>query len=445
MTIITRFAPSPTGRLHVGNIRTALICYMFAKSNNGKFMLRIDDTDKERSKKEYVNFIEEDLKWLGLDWDIQSFQSSRIEKYNEIKNQLIESGFLYDCYESVEEIEMKRKLLLSRGMPPIYDRAALKLTANDKERLRNEGRKPYWRFKLDTSKLIKWDDQIKGSISFESKHLSDPVLIRADGTMTYMLPSTIDDIDFAITNIIRGEDHISNTAIQIHLFDSLGSKIPNFAHHSLMKTKDGKISKREGGFDINSLRENVIHPMAINSLMINIGTSDSVKYYSSNDEILKSFDLKKLSKGSVIYDFSDLERLNSKVTHNMTYSEVNQYKDLKKIDENFWYSVRLNISNINEVNEWWKICREEVEPIIEKEDIEYIKIASSLLPKLPWNESTWNEWVKKIKENSDRKGKNLFMPLRKALTSREDGPNLQQILLLIGEEKSRARLEGKTA
>ncbi len=440
MSVITRFAPSPTGLLHIGNIRTALICYLFAKHNNGKFMLRLDDTDIERSTTAFADSILEDLKWVGINWDIFAKQSERLTRYKEIVEQLIKIGRLYPCYETAEEIEIKRKMLLNRGKPPIYDRAALKLTKDEIEQLDKSGKEKHWRFKLNDNEVIKWHDLIKGEISFKSENLSDPVLIRANGSPTYMLPSVIDDIDYNITNVIRGEDHVSNTAVQIQIFAALGAKIPEFAHHSLMKTTEGKISKRKGGYSICTMREEHIEPMAICSLMSKLGSSEPVVAVTDMQKLGQEFNLKSFGKAAAIYDHEDLKKLNSKIIHSFTYAEIKHREELKNITEDFWAAVKDNINQLNEIQTWYKICKENITPIMD--DLEYTKQAALLLPNEPWDYNTWNLWIDAIKAKTNRKGKELFMPLRKALTAEEHGPELKFILPLIGRDRALSRLNG---
>lgn len=444
MSVITRFAPSPTGLLHIGNIRTALACYLFAKKQGGKFMLRLDDTDIERSTENFANSIQTDLKWMGLSWDIFSKQSERMARYEQIKKQLLESGRLYPCYETPEEIEIKRKMQLSRGKPPIYDRAALQLTDSQRAELDAKGTPKHWRFKLDETKTIQWNDLIKGEISFKAQHLSDPVLIRASGAPTYMLPSVIDDMDFNITHILRGEDHVSNTAIQIQIFEALDAKIPQFGHHSLMKTKEGKISKRTGGFDIGYLRDQEhIESLAIASLMSRLGTSEPVEPRTSLEELIKHFELKSFTKTAAIYDFEELDKLNSKVLRILPYDAVKDRKEMVGVDEEFWISVRSNLTRLNDIRIWHSVCKELLTPVIE--DQSFTAQASTLLPTGTWDETTWDQWLNAIKSKTDRKGKELFMPLRKALTALDSGPELKHVLPLIGYEKAMSRLNGKAA
>lgn len=406
-------------------------------------MLRFDDTDVERSKEEFAEQIQQDLTWLGLPWDQMARQSQRMARYEEVKNQLEKAGRLYPCYETEEELEVKRKMLISRGKPPIYDRAALKLTDEQKAEFEAKGIKPHWRFKMKESEVIEWEDEVKGYVKFEAKNLSDPVVIRANGCPTYLLPSAIDDVDFNITHIVRGEDHVTNTAIQIQIFEAIGGKAPKFAHHSLIKSKEGKISKRLGGFDIKSLREEGIEPLAITSFLARLGTSEPIEPRVNMQEIIDNFAISSMSKSSAIYDFAELERINQKIVHMMTYDMVKDRDFMKGIDADFWESVKLNLSKAKDVRDWWKICNEVITPLAD--DVEFTKVASGLLPDGKWDENTWNVWINAVKEKTGRKGRDLFMPIRKALTAQEHGPELYQLLPLIGNEKAHARLNGKAA
>lgn len=401
-------------------------------------MLRLDDTDVERSTEEFAQAIQEDLKWLGLEWDILARQSERMARYEDIKMKLATDGRLYPCYETAGELDIKRKMQLKRGMPPIYDRAALTLSIAQRKQYEAEGRTPHWRFKMDESGVIEWDDLVKGHIKFEAHHLGDPILIRENGAPTYMLPSAIDDMDFNISHVVRGEDHVTNTAIQIQLFRAIGNHMPKFAHHSLMKGKEGKISKREGGFDIRSLRENGVEAMAINSFLARLGTSEPAVPEAHLEALINGFSLDKFSKTSAIYEFAELERMNSKVLHLMPYSEVKNRFEMKNVDEKFWLAVRPNLTKLSEIQEWWEICHGNIKPIVE--DAQFLKDAAGLLPEGVWDETTWSQWIEKIKKITPRKGKELFMPLRKALTARETGPELKYVLPLIGREKVLARL-----
>ncbi len=443
MEYITRFAPSPTGLLHIGNARTALICYLFTKAHNGKFMLRLDDTDIERSKDEFSDAIQEDLEWLGLDWDIFSRQSDRMARYNEIKEKLYKDGRLYPCYETAQELDIKRKMQLNRGLPPIYDRTSLKLNEAQIKQYESEGRKPHWRFKMDESKTIEWEDLIKGNIKFEARNLGDPILIRESGAPTYLLPSAIDDMDYKISHIVRGEDHVTNTAIQIQIFEALGSHIPVFAHQSLIRGKEGKISKREGGFDIRALREQGIEAMTINSFLARLGTSEPIEAFTNIKQIISGFDIKKCSTSSAIYDFNEIDRLNAKVLHITNYADVKTRPEIQGVNEEFYLSVRPNLTNLQQIKDWWDICNNKITPIVE--DMELLNLAISVLPEGKWDEHTWSIWIDGVKKLTNKKGKELFMPIRKAITARETGPELKNVLPLIGREKVLQRLQGKIA
>lgn len=438
--IITRFAPSPTGMLHVGNARTALVNWLYARKHNGKFILRIDDTDLARSKDEYKKAILEDLSWLGLTWDEIFSQSQRYEIYNQVKESLIKDGRLYECFETQEELETKRKLQLSSGRPPIYDRASLKLSKEQKERYISQGRKPHYRFMLKDER-ISWHDLIKGEVNFESQNLSDPILIREDGSMTYMLCSTIDDIDFKISHVIRGEDHITNTALQIQIFAALKATSPSFGHLALITSKEEKISKRIGGFDLAALRNEFnIEPMAINSLLSCLGSSISVTACKLMQEILNNFDISKYSRNPANYSFDDLERLNHKILSITEFAEIKNNIDDElnnKITEDFWLAIRGNIKNISEVKLWWQIVHF---PAKVNVDENFKKVAQEMLPKGEMNKDSWSIWTSAISEKTSLKGRELFMPLRLLLTGMEQGPELKNLLPIIGREEILKRI-----
>lgn len=436
MSVITRFAPSPTGYLHVGNVRTALVNWLFARKNGGKFILRIDDTDRIRSEERYVDAIKRDLEWLGLTWDEIYFQSDRMDKYEDAKQRLIDAGRLYPCFETQEELEIKKKTLLARNLPPIYDRAALKLSSQERQSLEARGVMPHYRFLMEQSPIT-WSDGVKGKLAFEPKTISDPILIRGDGTMTYMIATVIDDIDLNITNIVRGEDHVSNSAIHYQMFAAFGAQCPSLAHLSLVKSKDGEISKRLGGFDIHSMREAGLHPMSILSFLAKIGTSDPIEFRSSLDELVDDFDLSKFSKSPTSYDENDLKRLNEKLTHVLTYEQVKDSLP-KHITADFWEGVKHNLQLVREVEDWYNIIHSDLE--VDAENPELLKLAAELLPPEPWDEGTWNQWIASLKERSGLNGKALFMPLRLALTGMHHGPELQKILPFIGYETTRKRL-----
>ena len=445
MKVITRFAPSPTGFLHVGNVRTALIAWMFARKHNGKFMLRIDDTDLLRSRQEYVDAIKEDLTWLGLHWDQEAVQSERLAKYEQIKSELIKTGALYPCYETAEELQVKKKLQLGQNKPPIYDRAALKLTPEQRQKMESDGLPTHYRLKLNEGK-ISWHDLIRGEISFDAKNISDPILIRADGTMTYSIASVVDDAEFGITHIIRGEDHITNSAMHIRLFEAMGSSIPEFAHLSLLKSQEGEISKRYGGFEIRALREAGFDRMAVLSLLAKMGTSDSIENTNSLQELVDNFSLAKLSKSTVTYDLDELIRLNAQLLHNKPYEEVEatlHAMGMVKADKIFWETVRANLSNINEVKTWYDICCAELIPITD--DLEFTTMAASLLPKGEFTNETWDQWITAVKAATDKSGKAIFMPIRKALTNLDHGPELRYVLKIMGYDRAFKRLTGISA
>ena len=442
MTVITRFAPSPTGMLHIGNARTALINWLYARKHGGKFILRIDDTDKQRSKEKYIHALKQDLSWLGLDWDDSFNQSDKLDKYKIIQDQLVQQGRLYPCYETQEELELKRTLLLKSGKPPIYDRSALKLTDAQKQQYEQEGRTPHYRF-LINHEDIQWGDLVKGQVHYHGSNLSDPIIVREDGTMTYMLCSTVDDIDANITHVIRGEDHVSNTAIQKQLFEALGKQAPCTGHLSLVKAKDNKISKRLGGFEIASLRDEVgLEPMSINSFFALIGTSHHIEAVNKIQKLIEQFDISLFSKSPTTYMPEELERLNHKLIIHLSFEEVNEHLKqigLTQLNEAFWLSVRPNLQTVNDIKSWWDICHNFiVKP--NKENAEFLKSAAELLPSGVLSEASWKEWTSSISNKTGKKGKELFMPLRLALTGVTQGPELSVLLPLIGYDEIIRRL-----
>lgn len=429
MKTLLRFAPSPTGYLHAGNVRTALVNYLFAKKTGGEFMLRIDDTDTERSKDEYIDAIEKDLAWLGITYERKFKQSERFARYEEIKNKLIADGKLYPCYETGDELETKRKFQMKRGAPPIYDRAALKLTEAEKAAFEAAGKRPHYRFKLDHTDII-WNDMVRGETKFNGANLSDPILFREDGSLIYMLCSVVDDGDYEVTHIVRGEDHVTNTAIQIQIAQSLGYKLPEFAHIALLKAKDGELSKRVGGFDIAGLRDKGIEAQAILSLLAKMGTSDAIDV-KSMEELIAEFDFAKFGRAIAIYNPDDLDRLNHKVVAQLPFSAV---KNRVKVNEEFWDAVKANLKTVAEVEEWNEICSDSLQPVVQ--DAELLKKAAELLP----DNLDFSAWMEAVKTATGKKGKELFMPIRLALTAREHGPELKAILPLIGRENVLKRL-----
>lgn len=444
MSVRVRFAPSPTGYLHAGNVRTAVVTWLFARRHNGHFLLRIDDTDTERSKPEYEEDIESSLMWLGLTWDEKTRQRDRSARYQELIEKLKADGRLYPCYETPEELSLKRKTLLSRGLPPIYDRTALKLTDAEKAEYEAEGRKPHWRFKLEHA-AIEWADLVRGLVKFEGASLSDPVLLREDGTPLYHLCSVIDDMDYDITHVVRGEDHVSNTAAHIQMFEALGHKPPEFAHLPMISDKEGgKLSKRLGSMSARDFRDNEkLEPMAIVSLLARLGSADPIMPFTKMEPLIEQFDISKFSKGAPKFDMEELLRLNQKIIHETPFEDVNvrlAHMDMEELDEGFWYAVRPNLTKLEDIREWWQVANGPVEAMVD--DPDFTAKAAELLPPAPWSENTWKEWTDKIKESTGRKGKELFMPLRKALTGMDHGPELGALLPLLGPEKVRHRLTG---
>lgn len=441
-----RFAPSPTGKLHVGNVRTAIIVWLAARKLGGSFMLRLDDTDEERSKEEYADAIQRDLKWLGMEWDEFARQRDRMDRYDECIQKLKDDGRLYPCYETSEELALKRKSLLSRGLPPIYDRAALDLTDEQKAKYEAEGRKPHWRFLLNHTP-IEWDDLIRGPVKFEGKDLADPVLIREDGRPLYHLCSVIDDIDFNISHIIRGEDHVTNTAAHIQMFEALGAKPPSCAHLSLISDAEGgKLSKRIGSLGIETLREDEkLHPMAILSYLAYLGTSLPIEATKDRDELIQKFDFNNFSRSTPKFDVEELFRLNTKLLHETSFEEVKPQLSemgLDNVDEAFWLAVRPNLEKLDDIQEWYRVTNGPVAPSIQ--DADFANAAADLLPAAPWDENTFKEWTSAVKEKTGRKGKELFMPIRLALTGMEHGPELPVLLPLIGRNEAEARLKGQS-
>jgi glutamyl-tRNA synthetase len=441
-----RFAPSPTGRLHLGNARAAVVNYLFAKSRGGQFMLRIDDTDIERSTPEFEQGIYDDLQWLGLNWDLTAKQSSRMDRYAEVFEILRQAGRLYACYETQEELDIKRKVQLSRGKPPIYDRAALKLTDAERAAFEAEGRKPHWRFKLNHAPIA-WDDIIRGRNEFHGENLTDPILYRADKGPVYMLASVVDDGDFAISHIVRGEDHVANTAIQIQMFEALGFTPPQFAHFSLVTDASGEgFSKRTGSLSLGTLRDEGIEPMAICSMMAHLGTSQPIDPKLTMPELYTGYELSIFGRNQPKLDKNDLLMLNVKLLHHMPYAQVEsklQAAGLPLVGAVFWDAIKGNLNNIREVADWYNVCHQAIAPVIE--DADFAKAAAQLLPPEPWTTETWGKLVDAVKTQTGRKGKALFMPLRLALTGREHGPELAQILPFIGRKRAEARLSGQAA
>jgi glutamyl-tRNA synthetase len=445
MTVTVRFAPSPTGRLHAGNIRTALLNWMFAKHREGRLLLRLDDTDRERSTEEFARGIHEDLTWLGLGWDREAKQSARFALYDAAVEKLKASGRLYPAYETQDELELKRKRQLARGKPPVYDRAALKLTESDRTKLEAERRKPHWRFRLEARDAV-WNDLIRGEQHADATSLSDPVLVRADGTYLYTLPSVVDDIDLGITHVVRGEDHVANTASQIQLFEALGAEPPAFGHHNLLVGSEGQpLSKRDRSLSIQGMREEGLEPLAVASYAATIGTSDTIAPHPSLQELVARFSFGKISRAPARFDVQELRALNARLLHALSYDVV--APKLSDMDvgggEAFWFAVRSNLAVLADAGAWWQVVNGRLEPVIA--DAALCRESAALLPPEPWDGSTWERWTADVKQATGAKGKALFQPLRLALTGREHGPELKLLLPLIGRSRALARLEGKTA
>ena len=441
MTVITRFAPSPTGLLHLGNIRTALINWLYARTHNGKFILRIDDTDQERSKDEYISKIKYDLEWLGIDYDDTFNQSSRFERYREQFEKLKADGRIYPCYETPEELERKRKLQMASGGKQVYDRSSLSLTDEEKRAYEDDGRKPHWRFLLQTERL-KWNDLLKGELDIDLTSLSDPVLFREDGVPLYTFSSAVDDIDYNITNVIRGDDHTSNTAVQIEIINAIDKNRITFAHHALLKASSGdKLSKRDNVISIDSFRKSNLEPLAILSLLATIGTSQSIELKDSLNQIISEFKIETISTSPGRIEIDVLNALNKKQVQKLNFDEVSErLKNIdEKIDEKFWNTIRSNLETVEGVKQWSDIVFDS--KLIEAEDKEYIKSAMELIPDDPWDENTWELWTSAIKEKTGRKGKELFLPLREAFTGMSHGPEMKLLIQLIGREKILERVK----
>ncbi|MEZ6010414.1 MAG: glutamate--tRNA ligase [Hyphomonas sp.] len=442
---IVRFAPSPTGRLHVGNVRTALINWLFAHSRGGKFILRIDDTDLERSTKEYEDALRTDLTWLGLTWDSTFSQSHRFKDYDAAAARLKDMGLLYPCYESADELERKRKIALSRGRPPVYDRAALKLTDEEKAKLEADGVKPHWRFKL-SGERVEWNDLVRGPQSIDTSSLSDPILIREDGSYLYTMPSVVDDIDAGITHVVRGEDHVTNSGAQIEIFMALGGKAPEMAHTPLLIGADGQgLSKRLGSLSMTELRQQGYEPMSICSLLAKIGTSDNVEARSTLAELCAEFDFAKIGRAPARFDEQELKNLNAAILHALPFEAVKDRLaavDARAADEAFWNAVRANCSLLPDVAEWVETVFGDIAPIVAGEDKDFVAEAAALLPDGAITGETWSAWTNAVKDKTGRKGRGLFMTLRKALTGQEHGPDMGAILPLIGRDRVLKRLGG---
>jgi glutamyl-tRNA synthetase len=432
--VTTRFAPSPTGYIHVGNLRTALMNFMIARKAGGQFILRIDDTDPERSKEEYVDGIKQDLEWLGLHWDRVERQSLRLDRYAEAAEKLRGMERLYECFESPTELDLKRKKQLNMGRPPVYDRAALALSEDEKARSRAD-RGGYWRFLLDHQR-IEWQDGIGGDTSIDAASVSDPVLIRADGQVLYTFASVVDDVEMGVTHIVRGADHVTNTATQIQIIEALGGTVPQFAHHSLLTGPQGEaLSKRLGTLALRDLRARGVEPMALLSLMARLGSSDPVEIQTDMGALIDGFDITHFGTAPTKFDVEDLMPLTAKVLHAMEPGDVAEDLAAAGVPEAqagaFWAAVRENVGTRAEIARWWSLVRDGAEPVIDAEDADFVAQAMALLPQGPLDGDSWGQWTAAVKAETGRKGRGLFMPLRKALTGMEHGPDMGALLPLL--------------
>lgn len=440
-TPVVRYAPSPTGLLHLGNARPALINWLFARARGGRYILRLDDTDAARSTEAFATAIHTDLAWLGIRPDIVVRQSDRTALHDAARDRLIASGRLYPAYETEEELEIRRGRARLLGRPPVYDRAALSLTPEQKAKYEAEGRRPHWRFRLD-GRPVHFDDLIKGPQTVNTASMSDPVLIRADGSYLYTLPSVVDDIDLGITHVIRGEDHVSNTGTQIEIFEALGGAVPRFAHHNLLIGASGEgLSKRLGSLSLAELREAGYEPMAVAALAVLTGTSLPVTAHDDLDAMAAGFDLSVISHGAARFDPAELDSLNARILHEMPFERARpRLAALGLDDEALWLALRGNLARFPDIVDLAALVRGPVTPVVATEDRDFIATAAGLLPPEPWSEATWGEWTAALKAMTGRKGRDLFHPLRLALTGRETGPELRSLLPLLGRRESLARL-----
>lgn len=445
MTVITRFAPSPTGRLHVGNIRTALHNWLLARQARGRFLLRIDDTDAQRSREEYVEAIRTDLAWLGIEPEGEERQSARFGHYEAAFERLVESGRVYPCFETPQELELKRKIQLGRGLPPIYDRAALLLTEAERAEKEAGGERPHWRFKLDRDRPIEWQDGIRGPQHFDPAQISDPVVRRADGSWLYMLPSVIDDVAMGVTDVLRGEDHVSNTAAQMQMFGALDAAPPRFAHEALLVGSEGKLSKRLGSLGLDALREAGVEPHTLIAMLARLGTSDPVDAGLDAAALAASFDLSHFGRAPARFDEAELHRLNAAVVHGLSFAEVSARLP-EGIDAAAWEAIRPNLAHVGEAQDWWQVVTGPIEaPAFDDETRGYLSEATAALEGAAWDENVWSTLTGQLKTTTGRKGKALFQPLRQALTGRDHGPEMAALLPLIGRDAALARLREATS
>jgi glutamyl-tRNA synthetase len=444
---VVRFAPSPTGLIHIGNARTALLNWLFALRHGGRFILRFDDTDIERSRLEYADAIERDLAWLGIVPVMKCRQSERMATYDSAAAKLRAMGRLYPAFETSEELDRRRKRQQALGRPPIYDRAALRLTGEDRAALEAQGRRPHWRFRLDSADVA-WSDLVRGPSHIDCASLSDPVLVREDGTYLYTLPSVVDDIDLGVTHVLRGEDHVTNTAVQIQIFEALASDAPLFGHHNLLTNASGEgLSKRTGALSIASLRASGVEALAVDALAVLVGSAESVRPVAALDELAVTLDLTHLSRGAARFDEAELRALSARTLHNLPFESVRDRLAALGVEgpraEPFWIAVRGNLEKLDDSSDWQAVAFGAIAPIVE--DRNFLRQAGACLPPEPWDAATWSVWTGALKALSGRKGRALFHPLRLALTGREAGPELAALLPLIGRVRALDRLSAPAA
>ena len=444
MSVTTRFAPSPTGRLHVGNIRTALHNWLWARRNGGRFILRLDDTDAGRSTEENAEAIRADLAWLGLAPDAEHRQSERFDLYEAALERLRASGRAYPAYETAQELDLKRKIQLGRGKPPVYDRAALALTTEEVARYEGEGRRPHWRFRLEHDAPIEWRDLVRGPQHFDPALLSDPVIRREDGSWLYMLPSAADDIDMGISHVVRGEDHVTNTALQIQMFEALGAAPPAFAHEALLVGSEGKLSKRLGSLGVEAMREAGIEPMALVAKLARIGTSLPVEPFATAEPLIESFDFSTFGRAPARFDMEELAALNARIVHQLDYKQARDRLP-QGMDEAAWTVIRPNLHNVAEAADWWHIVEGPVAHRASEDDRAFVAEAAEAAEAIDWDDAPWRALTAALKARTGRSGKGLFLPLRQALTGRDSGPEMAPLLLLIGKEQSVRRLRDSAA
>ncbi|MEA3036188.1 MAG: glutamyl-tRNA synthetase [Sphingomonadales bacterium] len=441
MKVITRFAPAPTGRLHVGNVRTAVHNWLWARKNGGRFLLRLDDTDRERSREEFAEGIRRDLAWLGLAPDAEQRQSTRFAAYEAALDRLKTAGRVYPAYETAQELELKRKVALGRGKPPVYDRAALALSDAGRARLEAEGRRPHWRFRLDHHAPIEWADLVRGPQHFDPRLLSDPVVRREDGSWLYMLPSTVDDVELGITHVVRGEDHVANTALQLQMFEVLGAPPPAFAHEALLVGSEGKLSKRLGSLGVEALREQGIEPIALVAKLARIGTSLPVEPVTEPGPLVDGFDFATFGRAPARFDLDELAGLNAKIVHQLPFERVADRLP-PEMSEADWLALRPNLRTAAEAADWWEILHGHghVKVPAAEEDRPLLDAAAEALAAVDWFADPWPQLVGRLKAGTGRAGKALFLPLRRALTGRDSGPEMAALLPLIGRDEALRRL-----